>query len=533
MAPSSEPARSSRAHPLAVALALTLVAAAWLGWPLAFHGMPGWFSDCSAYLFLADHFRGQSIAPEFAAEMWGVTRFPPGFPLAIALAGGDTLHPFPALVLTTACAVAAVATLAAWFAVRSRSAVAGFALGIALLASPELFVRQLDAVSEPLFMLLLGIALLAAERRGEAERGWAREAILVAALAALPFVRAVGVVFLAAHALARIFGSRGAWPNRVALATMPIVPFWAWWVLRAASSNPESYASSFETDPVGAMSGGHVSFILAQLQRLAEATAGLFAFSPGPVATSFAYALLAAGFVGACTSAWRREFAGISLLAYTAAVVIWPYPAEFTRLLLVALPLGLALASDAVALLPPVRPRHAAFAGAIVAALVFVFELPAVSRILARGTADVAPELGPYRTVPSYWRIEQDAAAKTVLELHATIDGALLELADAVPAGECVYSTNPMLLASRSGVAVDVYPFDLKSVDDARTRLRRCRYHFVSYVSSTQYHQSYLYPQDYIQPWVDPVFVSRFDRNGVPTIAVVLAKARDAAAATR
>lgn len=513
-----------------VAVAIGALALLWFGWALTFHGLPGWFSDCSSYLFLADHFRGNSIAPDFAAELWRSSRFPPGFPLAIALAGGDTLHPAPSLVLTSACAVAAVAVFAAWFVVRLRSAWAGLALGLALLASPELFVLQLDAVSEPLFLALLGTCLLAAEPRADGSRGPARDALLMFALSLLPFVRAAGVAFLAAHLAWRLLDSRSSWSDRLIRAALPWLPFTAWLLYRAATATSESYVSAFDVDPFGVLSDGPVAFVLGQLRRLPGSTAGLFAFAPGPLATAFAGAVLLAGLVGACASAWRRQFAGIALAAYVGVVFVWPYPAELTRLLLVALPLGLALAAEALQLLPPLRARGGMLAALAFAALVLACEAPAVARIVARGSTDVAPELGPYRTVPSYWRIEGATDAKTVLELHATLDGAILELASAVPAGDCVYSTIPMLLARRSGVAVRAYPLNLASVDDARKRLRSCRYHFVSYVTTPQYQQEYLYPQELLQSWVEPVFVSRFDRNGVPTIAAVLALAKPDAA---
>ena len=155
--------------------------------------------------------------------------------------------------------------------------------------------------------------------------------------------------------------------------------------------------------------------------------------------------------------------------------------------------------------------------------------MPALARIVRRELAPVPAALAPYRTAPSYWLVADDEWAHALLELHARLAAATRSVREYVGPGDCVYSAFPLLLRLQAGVEVRQVPYDLESVADARVRLSGCRYIMLSYSTSLQYGQDYLYPSSYVQPWVEPMFVSRFSFRGESVAAAVLARRKDPA----
>lgn len=176
-----------------------------------------------------------------------LTRYPPGFPTAIALPERFGFPPDQAARLVEA--LSAFVAVAALVAIVGDAVGAGaaFLLGVALFAMPMMVEVHLSVLSEPLFLASLALTL--------ALMVGAPDAPLAAGLcAALAFeVRYAGIAAVAAVALWHLVrggsGSRRA--RRAALAVLPGVVIggvWAWIVHRATSMGAPA-----PTDPLGAV----------------------------------------------------------------------------------------------------------------------------------------------------------------------------------------------------------------------------------------------------------------------------------------
>lgn len=498
-----------------------MLAACWF-LPILFQGVSGpWFSDAAAYLMLADHWRGASTLPlawidQYAAQ----SRFPPGFPLLLAATGAGSAHVPRAVWLTTLLSVLAVALAAAWFARRHGRASAAL-LAAPLLLCPWFFVQRLEIVSEPLYLVLLCGALLALAADGSARRAQVAGLVL---LALLPLVRMAGMAVVAAYALVRVRkeGRRGVAPALAVAA--PGIALMLWSLVHARG---DSYVEQMVQDPMGVRGNGALAFVADQASAAFRGLARCFDLDGGVAGMLAAALLLLAMLPGAWVALRRNDLAGTAALASIATCLVWPFPAELPRLLVAALPLLLALAADAFAIAPTLARRVGGWRAAVIAVPLLALSAPALARIVRRELAPVPATLAPYRSAPSYWLVADDEWAAALLELHARLAVATRSTRDYVGPGDCVYSAFPLLLRFHAGVEVRQIPFDLKSAADARERLAGCRYILLSYSTSLQYGQDYLYPSSYVQPWVEPLFVSRFSFRGESVDAAVLAQRKD------
>ena len=500
-----------------------VLAASWLA-PILMQGVSGpWFSDSAAYLLLADHWRGASTLPlawidQYASQ----SRFPPGFPLLLAATGAGSEDVTRAVWLTTLLSVLAVALAAAWFARRHGRASASL-LAAPLLLCPWFFVQRLEIVSEPLYLVLLAGAMLMLAG-GERQRRAQLAGMLLLAL--LPLVRMAGMAVVAAYALCRVRseGRRGIAPSLAVAA--PGVALMLWSLVHARG---DSYVEQMVQDPMGVRGNGALAFVADQASATFLALARCFDLAGGVLGIVAATLLLLAMLPGAWLALRRNDFAGTAALASLATCVVWPFPAELPRLLVAALPLLLALAADALAIAPSFARRVGGWRAAVIALPLLALSVPALARIVRRELAPVPAALAPYRTAPSYWLVADDEWAHALLELHARLAAATRSVREYVGPGDCVYSAFPLLLRLQAGVEVRQVPYDLESVADARVRLSGCRYIMLSYSTSLQYGQDYLYPSSYVQPWVEPMFVSRFSFRGESVAAAVLARRKDPA----
>jgi hypothetical protein len=224
---------------VACAFAIVAIVAAWLATAGA---GPGLDPDASSYLSAAESFaHGDGLVIQTAdwydpQPTSTLAHFPPGYPVAIATLmklGADA--PQAARAIDALAAGGTVFTVVYLVATAVGLAPAAIA-GMALLVSRPIVLVHLSVLSEPLFLALLALTLLAMARRAPPLLSG-----LVAALAAL--VRYAGVSVSAAVVFWEL-ASPGTMKRRLSRATLAALPTivlqGAWTIYVSATSGPKS-----------------------------------------------------------------------------------------------------------------------------------------------------------------------------------------------------------------------------------------------------------------------------------------------------
>jgi hypothetical protein len=200
---------------------------------------PGLDPDAMSYLGAAESFVSHGTL-RIPSGDWGspdgtapLDHFPPGFSLAIAVPLALGAPPVQAARGVEAVAAGVTMGLAVWLVTAVAGMLGGVLAGATLLVSPGLVLDHLRVLSEPLFLLLLVVALALLLRRPD------RPFIhgIVAALASL--VRYAGAAVGGAAALWAL-SRPGTWQRRLghaAVAVAPTLLAQAAWALRTRAES--------------------------------------------------------------------------------------------------------------------------------------------------------------------------------------------------------------------------------------------------------------------------------------------------------
>jgi len=498
-----------------VALLLGVSAAvaslALLVWMALLGPVIGGFSDSAEYVVLADFFLGHftGALQQYSANYYGVSRFPPLYPLTLAIAGAGMEASLRAHWVTVVESAAALALLAAWLKQQLRDTGAAALLFAAFVLLPGWLLLGLNPLSEPLFFALLFACLLVADRWRDGESSpW----VLAALVSILPLARSAGLALVvAAIVWFHLHGQRRL--RLAALATAMCVPILAWMAYRRILPIDYDYSAQLTLDRVLEVFGGWDGWLLGQWPRMFNAVIDNLDPSRHRYAIPAAGLLLAFGIVGWWLRLRARRLDPLFLVVYLGLVFVWPYPAEQQRLLLVALPFVMLCAADAVVYLAArVRPVSPLLAAAFVAVIVIAPASTFLARVPHRLALDVAPELSSHRATPSFFLLLDDDDALHWLELRERIVQVMSELPGIVPRTDCVYSTSPALAWMVTGGRVSIRPTiaGIETAERARREMGECRYFLVAFITSPQHRQPPLYPHRLIEAWTRPVLLSEF-----------------------
>ena len=299
------------------------------------------------------------------------THYPPGYPLFLALLW--KLSPgFPGNVALFSFAnvgFLGLASGATYVFSRVRlglSTLAAAATALATVAAVPTLLFGLFVMSEPMFMALALLVLLAAERA--AERGQPRDALLAGfAGGALAMVRSPGMFVVAALVLVLVLRGRFLAAACAAVGGGAFLVPWKLWVAAHGGDVPAVFLGKYgpyDTWLSNAISAHGASFVVDVAIRNARALYGIlwtmFAGGPtAPVPVRFPAAVGAAMILG--IGAWRlvrrAPVTGWFLTAYMALVMIWPF--EPTRFVWALLPIFGAMLALGVQFIIQARPRGA------------------------------------------------------------------------------------------------------------------------------------------------------------------------------
>jgi Dolichyl-phosphate-mannose-protein mannosyltransferase len=283
------------------------------------------------------------------------THFPPGYPSALAVLWRITGRSLLAAHLFS-CACTIGATLTAWLWFRSfYPPRVAFILGLALSVNWTWGRYGGAVLSEPLFLLLGQLALLAAIRAGRCG-GMVAGVVLGALLAACALTRHVGIALAAALGIDLILRRRWLTAGAAGLTWGALLLPWIGWLVLAGTPNQVSLLASNDESFWHRIS----ALAIFYLQRLPDQLTGPFVevgtvfqhrtwiFAAVTVWAGMASGVLAVGLV-LTLRLRRRRTAGLSALATLGVLLVWPFT-EAGRFLIPLVPCLLVGSLDGVAL---------------------------------------------------------------------------------------------------------------------------------------------------------------------------------------
>lgn len=305
-----------------------------LAWIMRAPGL-AWGEDDAAYIQLGRQLRHLSYRDihDIAAPIHA--RFPPGYPLVIALLGwpfGDSVDWL--IALNTLCAVATIVLL---FLAARRYLGSYLALLLAALfaLNPTTLSDsgQVMAESAFKFLTMLGIWALAREDDGGRFSLLAAAAIIAAAL-----TRSAGVVLL--PALVAYWVMQRRYRNAILLVAALVVTVGVWLAWTFMAPDPENNRLYVADMGLGGTRRSRFAFISEILARLPNRSRRLFtivfpyalAFPivAGTVVDNIAWliVLVAIGAVGLIVLLRRWSIASLFALSYGALLLVWRYAVE-------------------------------------------------------------------------------------------------------------------------------------------------------------------------------------------------------------
>ena len=485
--------RASNIALASLALALTTFTAWWAGTGTLLADFGG---DNAIYFLTANFYSPYGTPHAAAAEFATNSIYPPLYPWLLAVSGGGislaAAHRVTALIIV----LAGVALYRFARALGLSPTAAGAIVMVSALARMSL-LEGLELHSEHLYLALwLAAATLLAAHTPTAR---------VVTLAAL----AIGAAYLTRSFGITLVASLGLWvalrrPPRAwlagALVALPVVYLFV--NHHGQARYAHSFVELYQQRGVGPR-------LVANLREVLPAWQGVFGElgQPGFLALlPVAVALLA--IIGWVTRLRDWHFDSLSVPAYVALMLIWPYPAEYERMCYPLLPFALIYAQLGIhALAPRIDPRYCtALALLPSVAAIAPFALLVFSRLL---TPPADPLLAPY-TRSGPWFDPDPATAFPTLAYQRAITTALLDIGrpGRLPSGACLVSTKPSVAALYSGLLAEGYPPFALSDDELRHRLAagHCQFLFIMLNPSPSFPQ-YYYPHARLQPWLQVLAV--------------------------
>jgi hypothetical protein len=434
-------------------------------------------NDGPDYLMMVRHYAPFGSESAVNAGYAAFSRFPPVYPLLLALAGtGADLHAVH--LATTAFLLVALALYYAWLLTAGLARPQAALLLLLAAVMPGTWLQALTVQSEYLYLLwsLLALLLLALHER--AEHAYRYELLYAAALAvaAAVLTRTIGLALLAPLLLAAWRAPLRRGVLAMAVAVMPLL---LWHLLHRSHLG--------YSEALGDIYGRHAGHMLtAQIAGELPALRAGFAdnllhapLSLQPLLDVLGLLLLA----GALGRAVQLKADGIYLLVYLAIVLVWPYPEEAWRFLSVVLPLAAAqwLLLLAALLRTTADATLLQRCNAVFALAVLMLALPSVNFAAERYNDASGPSLLPARGLVAWY--DPDLAT-AVHSTHAqqVLMASMRRIGAEIPADDCVIAIRPDLINYYAGRNAAQPP--LNSVPDPRfqelLRAPGCRYAFMS-----------------------------------------------------
>jgi len=472
-------------------------------------GLASFHDDSVSYLLMAQAFSPWHSATPAVMAAWPNEKYPPLFPVVLALVGAD-LDWRLAHALVALSFAAAIVFLGAYASRTSGSTACGVAAALLFAALPGVWLNLKGILSEfPFMAVTFGtLAWLAARPPGRplARRDGIALGIL---LAAAMLMRTIGFTLAAGVAVAEIASwvrtrDRARLREIVVALVIACGATAAWYVARP-SGGEDAYAT-YGAKVAGADAAWIARLVAANAAAIHDGWLNALVIYWGEPwqAKSVAGAVL--GIAGLAAVGWRAarlQADGLYVAFFLAVLLAWPFPGQMYRLALPVFPLMLALAWCGIAVVSRAKWGDRMGWRAPVYSVTFplAFCVPALFYIAERARLADAPGSQPrMKEIMEYYRIpfRPDAEANAALQLRAFDD--MPRIRETTPADARVMAYGPAyiaLLASRRGVPLD-YPADRA---DMAAQLRETRADYV--------YLSRIHPRDSARRLGDPVAPAR------------------------
>ena len=343
--PGAAPAGAAPGFSVAAVTALALSVVAVVAWEAV---PPGVWHDDGAYLLLGQSLaEGEGLRYSQVAGSPPGAKFPPVYPLVLAVlwrvapaaVAQGSLGAFVNLLFVVVGGGVFVSYLRSLdFSWRSAAATAGF-----LWLMPDAWRLSLVSLSEPLFLLVLVLALWAGSRLERRPTGRAL-ALFLLTFAVAYHVRTMGVVLGAAVPVALLLRRRTLWAVWTAVGAVLVVTPWLVWSSRAATAIPAPLRDTLGpyggwlTRQASAEGGGFLAGMASNAVALASRIAAvLLPGVGGPWGVMLALGAAVVGGIGLYRLS--RESWTPVLTAGLMVGLLWMWPYQERRLIMPVAPL--------------------------------------------------------------------------------------------------------------------------------------------------------------------------------------------------
>lgn len=484
------------------------------------------FSDSIDYLLMADFYHGwlRGEYPAQASAVFRGTRFPPLFPLILGVFGGGTHNQHAAYITSSGLVIASALCLWWWIFADTASRTKASFVALATLTYPGFFLLALLPVSEPLCIAMMAMAFaLLSQRELTTSRLVTAAMIIGMSVLARTAMLALLIALPCWLATRRDFSWQKFWlPTALAWAPATLWFLYRYWL------GADSYTNRITPDAMSEKLGGFPELLWLQPYRLFDAAVSNWGAASDSLFLTLSTALITLLAIIGCIVRLRdNKLDAWFLPAYIGMILLWPFPFELPRFLVVIFPCVLICvisAADkvtrAIQLRRPQFSQHAGIGSVI--ALIALCAIPTHLKYFHRATLPIDEALSPHVREAYFFEAKTDEEAIRAAEVATRFIALAKHLREVMADDECVYSTVSKMVSLYGGVPSLDYPFDLKDVDDARSRLIDCHFFLLISLEVATFDVPPMYPINLMSGWVDPVLVSKMNIAGQELIAVAL-----------
>ena len=484
----------------------------------------GAFSDSVRYLFMADYFHG--VTDALTAQMAHESIFPPMFPFILSVFGAGTETISTAHIVVVLALVIACAVYFWWLSLYQVTVNERLMTLLLLLLLPGVFFQALLITSEFLFLAWV-LGSLAAMEKSRSNDNWILLAALLAGLSIA--TRTIGIALLPSLILAcRSMGYR----KLILAAVLSLGPYLLWQLLRDSSLDSRGYMEiyslyldQFSFADIIHNFGIHLQLIWEIWIRIFDRMAAthtvllhtLLLISVSPV-----FVLRVA----------RLKSEAVFLLVYLVIIMLWPFPREIERFVIILVPIFLFYCLLAIKYI--IRKYELSAISHLLAAAIFGFILisitPSLYNVLHRYSMPAPEELSAHRYSKSWYEKISDSDTIASAQRIEKVYQLLRAVDDHISEEECVYTTARDFVTLYSRREGKTLPRDLyRNADDGYlfeiNELDKCNYVVMIPLRAIQVPEYVsMYPIQALKKHMDPILVSTFTHNEVEQVVSVFAK---------
>lgn len=462
-----------------------MLALLYYGWTWSYQ-LADFGGDNATYLLTARQFSPWATPDTVAAYFASQSQYPPLYPLVLAIFGGGSSVLIAHLITTTALLLAFVVF---YFWSRRLDFTQGRATAAVVLFAmlPGTYMHALSILSENLYLLLTLLSFFAiASYETDRKQDWLWTAAVAVACAAL--TRSVGICLIAAFFL---YLALHRPPRFWLLGLVAVAPMLAWQVSgqQTAPGYLSSLLEQYSSEPLAAL----LDHLSRESRMLWIGWVGNFSWSPigAPVMAAVGGICL----LGAVVRLWQRKLDGLYVALYFLLILIWPYPAEASRFLLVLIPVLLvqgALLIDSWRKLKNVAEARF-YPSLVLFGAVAIIAAPSLL-LTAQRFFLTPPEFADLKRTVSWYAIDPQEASYGVLSDKLLIDH-IKSIDMHTEQTDCVYSIKPSIIgfyANRIAVIPPRLNWDSAAADAYLDRTR-CRFFYLMSFASPSFPSVY-YP---------------------------------------